>query len=291
MIHWYEGKSGVLCYKVIPQKEVVEFSDELCFNQYSDPSKYNIEHSKRRYLINKDRIGHLMSDDIETLSEDGWFCFWDKVKKANIKLRWVKYVHYRKKHVNIFEKYTIDELKKLFENRSLWSTTEYFVNYLTKHNDQLILNYENNEDARYYTSLARENANDKIQNFHCRSDKEFNEMLTKLHANEFLHQLYEEDEDNHSEMYDFVINNLQYASIEDLKKLCKLNSEHFLIKGKGRKSKNKKIFKYDLKHNLLNTYVNRNECIDVEQISKQSLYNVLSGKRKQLKGFIYEEEQ
>ena len=63
----------------------------------------------------------------------------------------------------------------------------------------------------------------------------------------------------------------QYAPIEDLQKLSKLNEQHFLIKRKGRKSRNKKIFKYDLKHNLLNTYVNRNACINAEQISKQSL--------------------
>lgn len=265
---------------------------EIPIEEYQEIYKDYVGWSKRFFRLNEDLIGHLMIyDDIEKVPEIEWIKFWKEVKAEKIRTRqWVGVV-YRKKHIDIFEKYSIDELKKLFENRSLWSTTEYFVNYLTKHNDQLILNYENNEDARYYTSLARENANDKIQNFHCRSDKEFNETITKLYANEFLHQLYEEEEDNHSEMYDFVINNLQYASIEDLKKLCKLRSEHFLIKGKGRKSKNKKIFKYDLKHNLLNTYVNRNECIDAEQISKQSLYNILSGKRKQLKGFIYEEEQ
>ena len=279
-----EGKDGGLHFRTIKENEIVEFSKELDNGDV-------VEHSKRIYLINKDRIGHLMIEDVDKLSERDWYLFWDKVRAENIGLRRIKYVQYRKTHIDIFEKYTIDELRKLYENNGLWSTTEYFVNYLTKHNDQLILNYENNEDARYYTSLARENANDKIQNFHCRSDKELSETMVKLHANDFLHQLYEEDEDNHSEMYDFVINNLQYASIEDLRKLCKLRSEHFLIKGKGRKSKNKKIFKYDLKHNLLNTYVNRNACINAEQISKQSLYNVLSGKRKQLKGFIYEEEQ
>ena len=250
-----------------------------------------VEHSKRIYLINKDRIGHLMIEDVDKLSERDWYLFWDKVRAENIGLRRIKYVQYRKTHIDIFEKYTIDELRKLYENNGLWSTTEYFVNYLTKHNDQLILNYKNNDDARYYTSRSIEDADYLIQNEYCRSEKELSDTITKLNACRYLHQLYEEDEDNHSDMYDFVINNLQYASIDDLKKLCKLNSEHFLIKGKGRKSKNKKIFKYDLKHNLLNTYVNRNACINAEQISKQSLYNVLSGKRKQLKGFIYEEEQ
>ena len=279
-----EGKDGVLHFRTIKENEIVEFSKELDNGDV-------VEHSKRIYLINKDRIGHLMIEDVDTLSERDWYLFWDKVRAENIGLRRIKYVQYRKTHIDIFEKYTIDELRKLYENNGLWSTTEYFVNYLTKHNDQLILNYKNNDDARYYTSRSIEDADYLIQNEYCRSEKELSDTITKLNACRYLHQLYEEDEDNHSDMYDFVINNLQYASIDDLKKLCKLNSEHFLIKGKGRKSKNKKIFKYDLKHNLLNTYVNRNACINAEQISKQSLYNVLSGKRKQLKGFIYEEEQ
>lgn len=279
-----EGKDGVLHFRTIKENEIVEFSKELDNGDV-------VEHSKRIYLINKDRIGHLMIEDVDKLSERDWYLFWDKVRAENIGLRRIKYVQYRKTHIDIFEKYTIDELRKLYENNGLWSTTEYFVNYLTKHNDQLILNYKNNDDARYYTSRSIEDADYLIQNEYCRSEKELSDTITKLNACRYLHQLYEEDEDNHSDMYDFVINNLQYASIEDLKKLCKLNSEHFLIKGKGRKSKNKKIFKYDLKHNLLNTYVNRNACINAEQISKQSLYNVLSGKRKQLKGFIYEEEQ
>lgn len=279
-----EGKDGVLHFRTIKENEIVEFSKELDNGDV-------VEHSKRIYLINKDRIGHLMIEDVDKLSERDWYLFWYKVRAENIGLRRIKYVQYRKTHIDIFEKYTIDELRKLYENNGLWSTTEYFVNYLTKHNDQLILNYKNNDDARYYTSRSIEDADYLIQNEYCRSEKELSDTITKLNACRYLHQLYEEDEDNHSDMYDFVINNLQYASIEDLKKLCKLNSEHFLIKGKGRKSKNKKIFKYDLKHNLLNTYVNRNACINAEQISKQSLYNVLSGKRKQLKGFIYEEEQ
>ena len=279
-----EGKDGGIHFRTIKKSEIVEFSNELDNGDV-------VEHSKRIYLINKERIGHLMIEDVDKLSERDWYLFWDKVRAENIGLRRIKYVQYRKTHIDIFEKYTIDELRKLYENNGLWSTTEYFVNYLTKHNDQLILNYKNNDDARYYTSRSIEDADYLIQNEYCRSEKELSDTITKLNACRYLHQLYEEDEDNHSDMYDFVINNLQYASIDDLKKLCKLNSEHFLIKGKGRKSKNKKIFKYDLKHNLLNTYVNRNACINAEQISKQSLYNVLSGKRKQLKGFIYEEEQ
>jgi hypothetical protein len=280
-----EGKDGGLHFRTIKKKDIVEMPIEEI------PTDY-VEHWKLMYRINEDLLRHLMKwDNIDSVPINGWEEIRKKIHEEKINLRRIKGVYYRKKHVDIFEKYTIDELKKLYENNGLWSVTRYFVNYLTKHNDQIILNYDNNDEAKRCTLRAKEDADYLIQNEYCRSDKELSETMVKLHANDFLHQLYEEDEDNHSDIYDFIINNLQYASIEDLKKLCKLNEKDFLIKGKGRKSKNKKIFKYDLEHNLLNTYPNRNACIDAEQISKQSLYNVLSGKRKQLKGFIYEEEQ
>lgn len=262
---------------------------EIPIEEYNEIYKDYVVWSKRFFRLNEDLIGHLMIyDDIEKVSEIEWVKFWKDVKAERIRMRKWVCVTYRKKHVNIFEKYSIDELKKLYENNGLWSVTEYFINHLNKYKEHQII------DEHYAINgaiMAIEVANNKIQELQYRSEKELSDSIINLHANELLLQLYKEDEDNHSDMYDFVINNLQYASIEDLKKLCKLNSEHFLIKGKGRKSKNKKIFKYDLKHNLLNTYVNRNACINAEQISKQSLYNVLSGKRKQLKGFIYEEEQ
>lgn len=279
------GNDGGLHLRTIKKKDIVEMPIE------DIPTDY-IEHWKLIYQINEDLLGHLMKwDDIDNVPIKGWEEIRRKIHEENINIRRIKGVYYRKRYVNIFEKYTIDELKKLYENNGLWSATEYFVNYLNQHNNHVILQYENNDEGKQEIQIEIKNANYNIQNEYYRSDKELSDLITKSNALQFILQLYEEDGNNHSDMYDFVINNLQYASIEDLKKLCKLNSEHFLIKGKGRKSKNKKIFKYDLKHNLLKTYVNRNACIDAEQISKQALYNVLSGKRKQLKGFIYEEEQ
>ena len=173
MITIVEGKDGGIHSRTIKKSEIVEFSNEL-------DNGDAVEHSKRIYQINKDRIGHLMIEDVNTLSERDWYLFWDKVRAENIGLRRIKYVQYRKNHIDIFEKYTINELKKLYENRGLWSTTEYFVNYLTKHNDQLILNYENNDDARYYTSRLIEDADYLIQNEYCRSVKELSDTMTKM---------------------------------------------------------------------------------------------------------------
>lgn len=256
------------------------------------PECYN-EYSKLLYRVNEDLIGHLMVwDDIDKLPDNEWVNFWKSVKSEKIRIRKLIPVKYRKKHVNMFDKYSMDELRKIYENRNIGIVTQYFIIYLSKHNEHdIISSFEYGGDKCFWFSTVIRQTNYKIQELKYRSEKELSELIIKLSACEFLYQLLSEDDNNHSADYDFVINNLQYATIEDLKLLEKLSNTGFVRINKGRKSRDKKIFKYDLQHNLLNTYPNRNACIDAEQISKQSLYNVLSGKRKTLKGFIYEEEQ
>ena len=256
------------------------------------PEGYN-EYSKILYRVNEDLIGHLMVwDDIDKLPDNEWVNFWKSVKSEKIRIRKLIPVKYRKKHVNMFDKYSMDELRKIYENRNIGIVTQYFIIYLSKHNEHdIISSFEYGGDKCFWFSTVIRQTNYKIQELQYRSEKELSELIIKLSACEFLYQLLSEDDNNHSADYDFVINNLQYATIEDLKLLEKLSNTGFVRINKGRKSRNKKIFKYDLQHNLLNTYPNRNACIDAEQLSKQSLYNVLSGKRKTLKGFIYEEEQ
>lgn len=256
------------------------------------PECYN-EYSKLLYRVNEDLIGHLMVwDDIDKLPDNEWVNFWKSVKSEKIRIRKLIPVKYRKKHVNMFDKYSMDELRKIYENRNIGIVTQYFIIYLSKHNEHdIISSFEYGGDKCFWFSTVIRQTNYKIQELQYRSEKELSELIIKLSACEFLYQLLSEDDNNHSADYDFVINNLQYATIEDLKLLEKLSNTGFVRINKGRKSRNKKIFKYDLQHNLLNTYPNRNACIDAEQLSKQSLYNVLSGKRKTLKGFIYEEEQ
>ena len=256
------------------------------------PEGYN-EYSKILYRVNEDLIGHLMVwDDIDKLPDKEWVNFWKSVKSEKIRIRKLIPVKYRKKHVNMFDKYSMDELRKIYENRNIGIVTQYFIIYLSKHNEHdIISSFEYGGDKCFWFSTVIRQTNYKIQELQYRSEKELSELIIKLSACEFLYQLLSEDDNNHSADYDFVINNLQYATIEDLKLLEKLSNTGFVRINKGRKSRNKKIFKYDLQHNLLNTYPNRNACIDAEQLSKQSLYNVLSGKRKTLKAFIYEEEQ
>ena len=277
-----EEKKKKQSWKVeIPIEEIPKLPE--CYNEYS----------KLLYRVNEDLIGHLMVwDDIDKLPDNEWVNFWKSVKSEKIRIRKLIPVKYRKKHVNMFDKYSMDELRKIYENRNIGIVTQYFIIYLSKHNEHdIISSFEYGGDKCFWFSTVIRQTNYKIQELQYRSEKELSELIIKLSACEFLYQLLSEDDNNHSADYDFVINNLQYATIEDLKLLEKLSNTGFVRINKGRKSRNKKIFKYDLQHNLLNTYPNRNACIDAEQLSKQSLYNVLSGKRTTLKRFIYEEEQ
>ena len=247
-----------------------------------------INTSKDVFYNNIDLIGHLMIwDNIDNVSVNEWRDFWNNVKSTGIKLRKGR-IEYKDKEVNIFEKYPINKLKELYGNERIHNITQYFINCLSKkgYSNRKLISVD--DDTSFYLSIAVECAYSKIQSEQFRTKKEQSALNVEMSACRDIQYLLKY---KNSELYDFVINNLQYVPIEDLKKLIKLSQNGFIIKNKGRKSLNKKIFKFDLEHHLLNTYQNRNECIDAEQISKQALYNVLSGKRKQLKGFIYEEEK
>ena len=277
-------------------KDIIENQNNMESNK-EDTNKNSflnsyINTSKDVFYNNIDLIGHLMIwDNIDNVSANEWRDFWNNVKSTGIKLRKGE-IDYKDKEVNIFEKYSICKLKELYENERIYDVTQYFINCLSKKgysNYKLIS--ENNDYSSYIFRLKTKNTHSKIQLKQFRTKKEHTTLKIKMSACGYIYYLLTEKDNINSELYDFVINNLQYAQIEDLKKLIKLSQNGFIIKNKGRKSLNKKIFKFDLEHHLLNTYQNRNECIDAEQISKQALYNVLSGKRKQLKGFIYEEEK
>ena len=295
MVDWHfnEGNGdiiyrGGICFKIVFEDDV-EYA--IIPKEFETDDIVGLH--KIYFLVNEDKVGHLMTENYETLSEQEWDLFWRKVDNEHIKvIEKIKRVHYRSKHINIFEKYSIDELKKIYENKNIWAVTEYFVLFQKMNDDHIIICYrKNKKKVLLDLSIKISNIDDCIKKGCYKSNKETGLAMMHSNAYKYIRNLLKEDDNKHSDMFDFVINNLQYASIEDLEELSKLNPNHFLLKGKGRKSRNKKIFKYDLEHNLLNTYINRNACMDAEQVSKQALYNVLSGKRKTLNGFIYEEEQ
>lgn len=72
-------------------------------------------------------------------------------------------------------------------------------------------------------------------------------------------------------------------SVEDF-----LRNIRFDKKSKARKF-DKKIEKYDVNGKLIETYSDRQECIEKNNFDKSALSKHLSGKRKKLKGYIYKE--
>lgn len=88
---------------------------------------------------------------------------------------------------------------------------------------------------------------------------------------------------------DFEIkNNLNITPEEFIERI---KSEKRKRKGKaGRRSNDKKIEKYDLDNNLIETYNNRSECIEKNNLKKSALSLHLNGKRKTLNGYIYKEK-
>ena len=57
-----------------------------------------------------------------------------------------------------------------------------------------------------------------------------------------------------------------------------------------RRTINKKISKYDTNGNLIETYKNRKECMQKNDIKKSMLSQHLNGKKYSIKGYIYKEE-
>lgn len=250
-----------------------------------------IKDSKEQYLRNADLIGSLMVwKDIDNVSADEWRDFWKIVNEKGIKLKTGDTV-LKDKQINIFEKFTIEELKDLYSRRSIYVITQYFIDELSKrdYNGHVLVDM-NDSYKSFYLLCGKDIAHYRIANKKPRSKKEYERWEREAEGCNYLKMLLDEN-DVESDIYKFVFFNLQYATKEDMKKIIEFADNGFEIKRKGRKSRDKKIFKYDTKHNLLATYPNRNACIEVEQVSKQSLYNVLSGKRKTLNGYIYEEEK
>ena len=92
------------------------------------------------------------------------------------------------------------------------------------------------------------------------------------------------------EVYQFIWNTLRFCDVSELCELTKLADKKFIVNPNHRPKNNKKIYKYDKDGNLVAEYNNRNDCMKYEKVSKQALYNVVSGRREYLKGFKYVEK-
>jgi hypothetical protein len=226
--------------------------------------------------------------------------------------------------------YQISELKKLYKSYTLYIVTEYFKYYKRyKKRDKIdfleinIPGYISKpEDNCVFMSMRIKTLEIKIDNESYDSDAELqnmrNEILTlktcedvllyctnsidkyneetqdqlleELHMNDEFDK--ENDRATKLEILEFIWNTLQYCDLKQLSKLVELADNKFKIEKtvSHRPAFNKPIHKYDKENNLVATYINRAECMAKEHISKSTLSNLLSGRRKTNNGFRYVEE-
>lgn len=118
--------------------------------------------------------------------------------------------------------------------------------------------------------------------------KDPEEMYFELHMNDEENIKYSRATD--MDIYTFIWETLQWCDVKDLRRLINYADKKFIINAPYRPAINKKVYKYNKNGDLLATFENRADCIKQENIKKQALSHVLSGKRKTLNGFIYKEE-
>lgn len=130
--------------------------------------------------------------------------------------------------------------------------------------------------------------------------EEWYEELRSGYLMSFVEKLHETDELNRElgiatdeEVYYFIWDTLQHCTLKELCTLKDYARKEWKIKKAHRPSKNKKIYKYDKDKNLVATFNNRNECIEVDKINKSVLSKILSKKfyNKSYNGYYYIEEE
>lgn len=113
--------------------------------------------------------------------------------------------------------------------------------------------------------------------------------FVELHINDEINK--ESGKVTEKEIYDFIWETLRYCTLEEIDMLLGLVDYKFDPIISHRPANNKKIYKYDKEGILVATFINREDCINKENIKKQALSHVLTGKRKSLNGFIYREDK
>ena len=147
----------------------------------------------------------------------------------------------------------------------------------------------NDSDLLFWLNIQKNNAEIRISNYTLRSQTEEHRLKTKSEALYFMKKMIMTDKENKE--YKFITNDLQYATVGDLKMLLEMIERGFKEpKSVGRPQGTKKIFVYDKDNNLIATYNNREECMKGTGISKQFLYQLLKGTKKYKKCTYKEEE-
>lgn len=117
------------------------------------------------------------------------------------------------------------------------------------------------------------------------TQKSNEQMYAKLHEKDEVDKQY--GRATRSEVYDFIWQTARHLDTRTLDKLLrksKLGKAH-------RPKNNRKIYKYDAQGSLIDTFANRDECMEKDGIKKSMLSSVLSGRRKTYKGYSYVEDK
>lgn len=93
------------------------------------------------------------------------------------------------------------------------------------------------------------------------------------------------------DIYLFIWSTLRYCSAKELANLLKLSEKKFIVRDVGRPVVEKVILKFDRFGNLVETFKSRQECMEKDNIGKQCLSHVITGKRKAYHGFKYVEKE
>jgi len=254
--------------------------------------KIFVEQCREKWKLYKDLLSDCTIYDIETMDNCTDYKIWnDAMNEARLKniVLSGREPFEKRKTISIFDKYSMDTLKDLYSRDSICTITQYFIDEFGKrnYNGHVLINPEMTGEGVMY-SLNEQNARFEYSNGKEKTKAYERKLETRIKASELI-KLLLYDKNIGNDGYDFVIQHLQFATLEDLKCLMKLAEKNFIIRKPGKPIKNVQIGKYDKDGTLLTLYKDRKECMKRENISKSALTNVLSGKRKTCKGYLYEE--
>lgn len=244
----------------------------------------------------------IIVDDVEKLTVEEWECIISRMRREGVKLEKPKHTEKQFEDKGILTEYTKEELQKLYDIVCVPEITQYFIDRKKANDpkgtakpfirlDGWGSTYVNKYENEAFTfAMASKAATRDIEEGIQRTDGELRKLKTKKVACEAIAGILM-DEEGMSELFDFVCNHLQYATLEELETLMKVKDTGFEKRNRGRQTINKKVVKIDISGNVIATYENRQECIDAEGISKSVLSKILSptGKNKAYKGYMYKE--
>lgn len=249
--------------------------DKLKGHKKSEPTPREVKEED----IKKMTISYILSDDtdltIPVIREPE-----DDINENYVELD--LYAPYEKVStlVNLFEYLNLDTLKKLHNSKIVYDVTKYIL-YMRKTRGEMNL-YINPDSGQktFYLKLQRSNARYRMEKENIdENEKAKNQMIyngcywaIKLINN----PSYFKQNKDLWDRYNYIIKILQIGTTDCLKKLIKYSENQFEVKLKGN-AKGLNIYKYDAKDkHLICAFVNRQECIDKEGMSRSTLSRLLS---------------